>query len=91
MEEHDEVVVFYHEEPQDGEYSATFAILDYAGASTVELEEREGGLDAQEVDRGFLHSIGENTRNGRMLKVTLSELDKNDRDRIINAVRYDMN
>lgn len=90
MEEHDEVVVFYDEEPRDGEYNATFAILDYAGASSVELEERQGGLDAQEIDRGFLHGIGENTKSGRSLKVSLSELDESDRNKIINAVRYDM-
>ena len=89
MEEHDEVVIFYQEEPHGGSYDAVFAIVDHAGHSTVEIEQREGSLDAQKVDKTVLHTVGERTRGGgSRLKLSLSELDSDDRNMIREAIQY---
>ena len=90
MEEHDEVVIFYEEEPHNGSYDAVFAIVNHAGHKTVELEEREGSLDAQKIDKGILHTEGKKTRGGSSrLKLSLSELNPDERDIIREAIQYE--
>lgn len=89
QEKHDEMTVFFRPEPVDGEFDATFAMLDHAGAGTAELTERQGGLDASVVDRGLLHSVSESTRGGSdRLKITLSSLPEDEQEQIVEAMRY---
>jgi len=90
MEEHDEVIIFYQEEPHGGSYDAVFAIIDHAGRNTVEMEERKGSLDAQKVDKSVLHTLGKRTRGGgRRLKLTLSELGPDESDMIRESMQYE--
>lgn len=90
QEEYDEVTVFFRPEPVDGEFEATFAMLDHAGVGSAELTERQGGLDASVVDEGFLHSVSERTRGGSdRLKFSLSSLSEDKQEQVVEAMRYE--